>query len=146
MPVILNWLFFIILTAAPKTSPSYHNNEHQRFNAFYSKIAAIPNIKMFNVVNALIIISFKYLTRLVFQLMEHYYIFKKRRVSTKQSSVKPMGSVCSLKEKNITAGAVENGSANQAAGSGIVEPPDTARRDREGFLIKGIVNSSFFCF
>lgn len=38
---------------------------------------------------------------------------------------------------------MENGSANQAAGSGIVEPPDTARRDREGFLIKGIVNSLF---
>jgi len=48
--------------------------------------------------------------------------------------------------KNIRAGAVGKSSNNQAVRSGIVEPPDTARRDRERFLRKGIVDSVGFFF
>jgi len=79
--------------------------------------------------------------------MEHYFVFKKRRVSTKQSSVKPMGIVCFLKERKTSEPVLwEKSSTNQAVRSGIVEPPDTARRDRERFLIKGIVDSVGFFF
>lgn len=87
---------------------------------------------------------FKYLTRLVIQLMEYYYVFIKRGECLQNNHLlSPWELSVPYKEKTSQPALWKMAPPIKQPGLGSVEPPDTARRDREGFLIK---SSLFFFF